>query len=71
MSSKDNNTNSTIKINYEEILEEEIISSYEHKYGVDFDLKNKRFYRLRRTTLEIINRLTISKNVGAFKSKIT
>ena len=66
MSSKDNNTNSNIKLNYEEILEEEIITSYENKYGVDFDLKNKRFYKLRRNSLEIINRLLFLAFVGSF-----
>ena len=66
MISKDNNSNTTIKLSYEEILEEEIISSYENKYGVDFDLENKRFYRLRRTSLEIINRLLFFAFVGSF-----
>ena len=63
---KKNNSKSTTKLDYEEILEEEIISSYENKYGVDVDLKNKRFYRLKRTTLEIINRLLFFSFVGSF-----
>lgn len=66
MSSKKNNSNSTTKLDYEEILEEEIISSYENKYGEDVDLKNKRFYRLKRTSLEIINRLLFFSFVGSF-----
>ena len=66
MSSKENNSNSTAKLDYDEILEEEIISSYENKYGADIDLKNKRFYRLRRTSLEIINRLLFFSFVGSF-----
>ena len=66
MSSKKNNSNSTTKLDYEEILEEEIISSYENKYGADVDLKNKRFYRLKRTSLEIINRLLFFSFVGSF-----
>jgi len=66
MSSKKNNSNSTSKINYEDILEEEIINSYENKYGPDIDLKNKRFYRLKRTPLEIINRLLFFTFVGSF-----
>tara|TARA_A100001388_G_C28652164_1_gene442487 strand:- start:371 stop:748 length:378 start_codon:yes stop_codon:yes gene_type:complete len=66
MSSKKNNSNSTTKLDYEEILEEEIICSYEKKYGADNDLKNKRFYRLKRTTLEIINRLLFFSFVGSF-----
>ena len=66
MSIKDNNSNSTIKIDYEDILEEEIISSYENKYGADVVLKFKRFYRLRKTSLEIINRLLFFSFVGSF-----
>ncbi len=66
MSRKKNNSNSTTKLDYEEILEEEIISSYENKYGDDIDLKNNRFYRLKRTPLEIINRLLFFSFVGSF-----
>ena len=66
MSIKENNTNPTNNLAYEEILEEEIISSYENKYGADVDLKNKRFYRLKRTSLEIINRLLFFSFVGSF-----
>ena len=66
MSSKENNSNPTRNLNYEEILEEEIISSYENKYGTDIDLKNKRFYRLKSTPLEIINRLLFFSFVGSF-----
>ena len=66
MSSKKNNSNSTTKLDYEEILDEEIISSYENKYGDDVVLKNKRFYRLKKTTLEIINRLLFFSFVGSF-----
>ena len=66
MSSKENNSSPTRNLNYEEILEEEIISSYENKYGADIDLKNKKFYMLRRTSLEIINRLLFFSFVGSF-----
>ena len=66
MSSNENNSNPTSKVDYEEILEEEIISSYENKYGVDVDLKNKKLYRLRKTSLEIINRLLFFSFVGSF-----
>ena len=66
MRSKKNNSNSTTKLDYEEILEEEIISSYENKYGADVDLKNKGFYRLKRTPLEVINRLLFFSFVGSF-----
>ena len=66
MSSNENNSNPTSKVDYEEILEEEIISSYENKYGVDVDLKNKKLHRLRITSLEIINRLLFFSFVGSF-----
>ena len=66
MSNKENNSNPTRNLNYEEILEEEIISSYENKYGADIDLENKKLYILRRTSLEIINRLLFFSFVGSF-----
>ena len=47
MSSKENNSKLNTKLDYEKILEEEVINSYENKYGAEVDLKNKRFYRLR------------------------
>ncbi len=66
MWNKENNSIQTENLEYEKILEEEIISSYENKYGVDVDLKNQTFYRLRRTSLEIINRLLFFSFVGSF-----
>ena len=66
MSSNENNSKSTTKLDYEKILEEEVINSYENKYGAEVDLKKKRFYRLRRTSLEIINRLLFFSFVGSF-----
>ena len=49
MSSKSNNSNPTGNLDYEEILEEEIINSYEYKFEANSDInnKNKRFYRLK------------------------
>ena len=49
MSSKSNNSNPTGNLDYEEILEEEIINSYENKFEANSDInnKNKRFYRLK------------------------
>ena len=46
-------------LEYEKILEEEIINSYENKFQKDSEQDNKKnkFYRLKRTPLEIINRL--------------
>ena len=66
MSSNENNSNPTSKLDYEKILEEEVINSSENKYGADIDLKYKRFYRLRKTSLEIINRLLFFSFVGSF-----
>ena len=68
MSSKSNNYNPTGKLDYEEILEEEIINSYENKFEANSDInkKNKRFNRLKRTPLEVINRLFFFFFVGSF-----
>ena len=68
MSSKENNSISTGKLEYEEILEEEIINSYEKKFESDSDInkKNNIYYRLKRSSLEIINRLLFFSFVGSF-----
>ena len=68
MSSKENNSISTRKLEYEEILEEEIINSYEKKFEADsdFNKKDNRYYRLKRTPLEIFNRLLFFSFVGSF-----
>ena len=68
MSSKEKNSISTGNIEYEEILEEEIINSYEKKFeGVqDINKKDNRYYRLKRTPLEIINRLLFFSFIGSF-----
>ena len=68
MSSKENNSISNGDLEYEEILEEEIINSYEKKFEADsdFNKKDNRYYRLKRTPLEIINRLLFFTFVGSF-----
>ena len=68
MSSKENNSNQTGKLDYEEILEEEIINSFENKFEADSDIikNNKRYYRLKRTPLEIFNRVLLLFFVGSF-----
>ena len=68
MSRKENSSNLTRKLDYKEILEEEIINSYEKKFEADSDIKkrNKRYYRLKRTPLEIINRLLFFFFLGSF-----
>ena len=45
-------------LEYEKILEEEIINSYENKFQKDTeeDSKKIKFYRLKRTPLDILNR---------------
>ena len=67
-SSNSNNSNPNENFFYEKILEEEIISSYENKFESDIGLskKNNRFYWLKRTPLEIINRLFLLFFIGSF-----
>ena len=45
-------------LEYEKVLEEEIINSYESKFqkNTEEDSKKIKFYRLKRTPLEILNR---------------
>ena len=55
-------------LEYEKVLEEEIINSYESKFQKDTELdKNKiKFYRLKRTPLEIVNRTFFFFFIGSF-----
>ena len=55
-------------LEYEKILEEEILNSYENKFQKDTEQDNKKnkFYRLKRTPLEIINRLFFFFFIGIF-----
>ncbi len=66
--SKENNSTPTSKLDYEEILEEEIINSYQNKFEADsyVNKKDNRYYRLKRTSLEIINRLLFFSFIGSF-----
>ena len=68
MNNKANNSNSKDNFDYEKILEEEIITSYENNFKADIDIniKNKRFLRLKRTPLEIVNRLFFFFFIGSF-----
>ena len=55
-------------LEYEKVLEEEIINSYENKFQKDdqpYKIKNK-FYRLKRTPLEIVNRSFFFFFIGSF-----
>ena len=55
-------------LEYEKVLEEEIINSYESKLQKNtvLDKKKTKFYRLKRTSLEIVNRLFFFFFIGSF-----
>ena len=55
-------------LEYEKVLEEEIINSYESKLQKDTeeDSKKIKFYRLKRTPLEIVNRTFFFFFIGSF-----
>jgi len=55
-------------LEYEKVLEEEIINSYENKFQKDTeeDSKKIKFYRLKRTPLEILNRTFFFFFIGSF-----
>ena len=55
-------------LEYEKVLEEEIINSYESKFQKDTeeDSKKIKFYRLKRTPLEILNRTFFFFFIGSF-----
>ena len=55
-------------LEYEKVLEEEIINSYESKFLKDTeeDSKKTKFYRIKRTPLEIINRTFFFFFIGSF-----
>ena len=55
-------------LEYEKVLEEEIINSYESKFLKDTeqDKKRTRFYRLKRSPLEVVNRTFFFFFIGSF-----
>ena len=55
-------------LEYEKVLEEEIINSYESKFQkyTEEDSKKIKFYRLKRTPLEIVNRTFFFFFIGSF-----
>jgi len=55
-------------LEYEKVLEEEIINSYENKFQKDIqqDSKKTKFYRFKRTPLEVVNRLCFFFFIGSF-----
>jgi len=67
MKNKKENRDPIENLEYEKVLEEEIISSYERKFQIDTELeKNTKFYRLKRTPLEILNRSFFFFFIGSF-----
>ena len=68
MGNKKDNLEPIDNIEYEKVLEEEIINSYENQLQSDInpDKQKLRFYRLKRTPLEIINRLFFFFFIGSF-----
>ena len=55
-------------LEYEKVLEEEIINSYESKFQKDTEpyKKKNNFYRLKRSPLEIVNRTFFFFFIGSF-----
>ena len=68
MTNKKDSSDPIDNLEYEKVLEEEIINSYESKFQNDSkqDSKKNKFYRLKRTPLEIINRLFFFFFIGSF-----
>ena len=68
MKNKKENSDPIDNLEYEKVLEEEIINSYESKFLKDTeeDIKKIKFYRLKRTPLEIINRTFFFFFIGSF-----
>ena len=68
MKNKKYNSDPINNLEYEKVLEEEIINSYESKFQKDTspDKKKIKFYRLKRTPLEIVNRLFFFFFIGSF-----
>ncbi|ABB49773.1 DUP family-like protein [Prochlorococcus marinus str. MIT 9312] len=68
MKNKKDNRDPIDNLEYEKVLEEEIINSYESKLHKDTeqDSKKIKLYRLKRTPLEIVNRLFFFFFVGSF-----
>ena len=68
MKNKKDNLDPIDNLEYEKVLEEEIINSYESKFQKDTepDKKKIKFYRLKRTPLEIVNRLFFFFFIGSF-----
>ena len=68
MKNKKDNSDPIDNLEYEKVLEEEIINSYESKFQKDNEENSKKikFYRLKRSPLEIINRTFFFFFIGSF-----
>ena len=68
MKNKKDKSDPIDNLEYEKVLEEEIINSYESKFQKDSqeDTKKIKFYRLKRTPLEVVNRLFFFFFIGSF-----
>ena len=68
MNNKKDNGDPIDNLEYEKVLEEEIINSYERKFQKDTEqeIKKIKFYRLKRTPLEIVNRSFFFFFTGSF-----
>ena len=68
MKNKNDSSDPINNLEYEKVLEEEIINSYESKFQKDTeeDSKKNKFYRLKRTPLDIVNRLFFFFFIGSF-----
>ena len=68
MINKEDKSDPMDNLEQEKILEEEIINSYESKFQKDTeeDIKKIKFYRLKRTPLEILNRSFFFFFIGSF-----
>ena len=68
MKNKNDKSDPIDNLEYEKVLEEEIINSYESKSQKDTeeDSKKIKFYRLKRTPLEILNRSFFFFFIGSF-----
>ena len=68
MKNKKDSTDPIDNLEYEKVLEEEIINSYESKFQKDTEPDKKKtiFYRLKRSPLEIVNRTFFFFFIGSF-----
>ena len=68
MGNKKDNLDQIDNLEYEKVLEEEIINSFENKFQIDSesDKQKIRFFSLKRAILEVSNRLLFFCFIGSF-----